>query len=159
MIGTKDIRVILDFLPEAQSGSGEDFLLGASGSMSTFDREKLEELATMIRSTESTDRVILMQEYNTMIENWGDSFSKAKSLIDIQELVNTSTLTEDKKIAISKIIDALLVGDSASIDEVTLATKLIQDLIPATSANRETIIEKLNAISSHPSDIAKNRDL
>ncbi len=94
--------------------------------MSIFERTKLEELASIIRTTDGADRIILMQEYNTMIENWSDSFSKAKSLIDIQEAVDTTGLTADKKSSISSIIDMLLTGDATSTDEITLATKLIQ---------------------------------
>lgn len=94
--------------------------------MSSFDRSKLEELAGMIRGAESSDRIVLMQKYNLMIENWGDSFSKAKSLIDIQEVIDTTSLTNDKKTAMSDIIDALLIGDAAATDEVTLASKLIE---------------------------------
>lgn len=94
--------------------------------MSTFDRTKLDELAEMIRSTESVDRIVLMQKYNIMIENWTDSFSKAKSLIDIQEIIDTTSLSTDKKTAMTGIIDALLVGDAVATDEVTLASKLIE---------------------------------
>lgn len=108
-MNTKDIRIVLDFIPESTTTSGEDNLLSTSDSMSTFDRKKLEELAEMIRSSDSVDRVILMQQYNLMIENWNDSFSKAKSLIDIQETIDTTALSDDKKKSMSEVIDALLV--------------------------------------------------
>lgn len=157
-IGSKNLRLILDFIPESLA-TDEELSLWSSESMSSFERSKLEELASMIRETESADRVILMKEYNIMVENWDDSFSKAKSLIDIQETVDTTALSEDKKITMSAIIDALLVGDAVSVDEVTLASKLIQDLIPIDSPNRVTILEKLSAISSHPSDIETNKKL
>jgi hypothetical protein len=156
---TRDISVVFDFIAEGLTGSGGDLLLGASGAMSTFERVKLEELASMIRTTDGADRIVLMQEYNTMIENWSDSFSKAKSLIDIQEAIDTTTLTADKKSAMTALIDTLLVGDAASTDEITLASKLIQDLIPEGSANRTSILEKLTLISSHPSDITANKKL
>jgi PKD repeat protein len=157
--GTQDIHLILDFVPDTTTGSGEDILMGASGAMSSFERSKLEELASMIRTTDGADRIVLMQEYNTMIENWSDSFSKAKSLIDIQEVIDTTSLTADKKDVMGALIDTLLVGDATSTDEITLASKLIQDLIPQASPNRATILEKLTAISSHPSDITENRKL
>ncbi len=156
---SKDISVVFDFIAEGLTGSGEDLLLGASGAMSTFERAKLEELASMIRTTDGADRIVLMQEYNTMIENWSDSFSKAKSLIDIQEVIDTTALTADKKGAMTALIDTLLVGDAASTDEITLASKLIQDLIPEGSANRTSILEKLTLISSHPSDLTANKKL
>lgn len=158
VLWTQDIKIVFDFIPEGQ-GSGDDVFLSMSGAMSSFERTKLEELATMIRATDSTDRIILMQEYNTMIENWDDSFSKAKSLVDIQEIINTTSMSEDKKIAMSAIVDNLLIGDAISTDEVTLATKLIEDLIPEASQNRAIILEKLAAISSHPGDIEENKTL
>jgi hypothetical protein len=100
-----------------------------------------------------------MQAYNILIENWGDSFSKAKSLIDIQETIHKTTITEEKKRQMSVIVDNLLVGDAASIDEVTIATKLIQDLIPESSPKRTDILEKLSKISSHPANLTENRVL
>ncbi len=158
VVGTKDISLTLDFVPDSNP-TDNDLIATDSGSMNTFDKGKLDELAALIRTTDGADRVVLMQKYNIMIENWGDSFSKAKSLIDIQEALETTTLPEDKKAAITSIIDALLVGDAIATDEVTLATKLIQDLIPESSTNRATILDKLTEISSHPNDIEKNRVL
>ena len=67
-----------------------------------------------------------MKVYNTLIENWDDSFSKAKILIDLQESVNTLDISQDQKTKFSQTIDALLMGDAQSTDEVTLAAKLIE---------------------------------
>lgn len=65
--------------------------------MNEFDRKKLDELASLIRSIEDGDRVVLMKEYNILVENWDDSFAKTKKLIDIQELVDKLSISADKK--------------------------------------------------------------
>lgn len=155
---SKTLKIVFDYIvnTQATSDSGStDF----SGSMSAFDREKLDTLGTLIREAEWTDRALLMKEYNILIENWDDAFSKAKSLINIQESINNTTLSSEKKQQISQTIDALLVWDAVSTDEVTLATKLIDSLIPISSPNREVILQKLSAISSHPSLLEENKIL
>ena len=67
-----------------------------------------------------------MKEYNILIENWDDAFSKTKSLLGLQELIDTTTLPADKKSSMTQNIDALLVGGAASTDEVTLAATVIE---------------------------------
>lgn len=156
---SKDITIIFDFIPEVATVSGEGDIINFWEWINDFDKNKLNELSQIIRTAESADRIILMQKYNILIENWADSFSKAKSLIDLQEAVNTTTLSEEKKIAITTLIDNLLVGDASSIDEITIATKLIQDLIPTASPNRDSILQKLGEIASHPWNLEKNRPL
>lgn len=126
LVGTKDIPVVFDFIPEASTVSGEDMLQIASGSMSDFDREKLDALASLIRESDSSDRIVLMSLYNTMIENWDDTFSKSKSLIDIQEAVDGTSLSTEKKSAMTNLIDELLTGSAAATDDITLASKLIE---------------------------------
>jgi len=158
IVDTRDIRIIFDFVPEDTNTDWSDSLI-YGWSISDFERSKLEELSTIIRESDATDRIVLMREYNKMIENWGDTFSRAKSLIDIQELVNMSWLSQDKKDTMSRIIDELLVGNAQSIDEITIAAKVIQDLIPVESKNRTTIVEYLNTIISNPSDLENNKKL
>ena len=67
-----------------------------------------------------------MKEYNILVENWDDAFSKTKSLLSLQELIDTTTLPADKKSSMTQNIDALLVGGAASTDEVTLAATVIE---------------------------------
>ncbi len=108
----------------------------------------------------SDDRIILTQLYNILIENWDDTFERTKKLIDIQDSVNNSSnLTPSAKEEISKLIDTILVGDAQSTDEVTVAIKVIESLIPVTSTNHATIIEKIEAIKSHPDNLTLNKEL
>ena len=101
-----------------------------------------------------------MKKYNTLAENWASPFEKAKSLLDIQEYVSYSTsITSAKQQEISELIDALLVGDAQSADQVTIATKLIQDLIPESNPNYAAVKERTDAIASHPTNLEENRRL
>jgi hypothetical protein len=100
-----------------------------------------------------------MQRYNTLVENWNNTFDKAKSLIDIQESIESGTMDNDKKIKLSKVVDDLLVGDSQVIDEMGIAVRLIRDLIPIESPNHAVLIAKLADIESHPTLISENKKL
>lgn len=93
--------------------------------MSEFDRNKLDELASLIRSVDDTERLILMKSYNSLVENWDDTFAKSRTLIEIQSLVDESTIPADKKATISTVINDLLSGESQSTDDITLAARLI----------------------------------
>ncbi len=100
-----------------------------------------------------------MQEYNTLIENWDDPFSKAKKLLDIQERVDTLGLAPEIHTAFANSIDALLIGDATSTDQITIAATLIRSLIPESSPNRTAILEKLDTIISHPKLLTENKVL
>jgi PKD repeat protein/type IV secretory pathway VirB2 component (pilin) len=155
-IQSKTITLVFDFLPESSfSNSGTTLVDIASGAITTFDRAKLDELSSLIRSIEDTDRVILMKGYNTLIENWDDSFAKSKSLIDLQVSVDNSSIPPDKKASLTTVINDLLSGDAQATDDVTLAAKLIEWLV-SKSPNATELSEKLNAIISHPQSLETN---
>lgn len=81
-------------------------------------------------------------------------------MIDIQEEVLASAgMSTSEKETLSNIIDAILVGDAASTDEVTVATKVIESLIPTNNPNRSVILEKLESIKSHPGNLSENKIL
>lgn len=153
------ITIVFDYIPENQSVSGESLISLSSENLNAFDKKELDTLAGLIRETESENRIILMQLYNALVENWDDPFSKAKSLIDLQEKVNELNIESTAREDFWKTIDALLVGDSTSTDEITIAVKLIEWLIPQASSNRNIILEKLESIKSHPKLLAENKVL
>ena len=100
-----------------------------------------------------------MQRYNTLVENWNNTFDKAKSLIDIQEGIESGVMDSEQKMKLSKVVDELLIGDSQVTDEVAIAVRLIRDLIPAESPNHDVLIAKLAEIESHPTLLTENRKL
>lgn len=101
-----------------------------------------------------------MQEYSSLIENWDDVFERTKKLIDMQEeIVLSSGITDVQKKELSSIIDNILVGNANATDEVTIATQVIESLIPMNNPNRAKIIEKLESIKSHPSSLQDNKVL
>lgn len=158
VISTRIITIIFDYISDTTesnidlSGSGVSWL-------STGDRAKLEELSKMIRELKDSDRIILMQRYNTLVENWNNPFDKAKSLIDIQEGIEDGNITEDMKVKMSKVIDELLIGDAEVTDEVGIAALLIRDLIPKESPNQAELLAKLSEIESHPTLLDANKKL
>lgn len=155
---TKIITVILDYISATVEN---DINLSGSGTteLSSGDRKKLEELSKMIRDLTGSDRIILMQRYNTLVENWNNPFDKAKSLIDIQEGIESSSMDSEKKAKISKIVDELLIGDAQVTDEVGIAALLIKDLIPAESPHHDALLSKLAEIQSHPALLDANKKL
>lgn len=158
LIGSRNVQIVADFISDTENSA---LLSGSGGSwFSTKDKENLEKLQAKIRDLQSDDRIILTQDYNTLIENWDDELERTKKLIDIQEEVLASAgMSASEKETLSNIIDAILVGDAASTDEVTVATKVIESLIPTNNPNRATILEKLEAIKSHPGNLSENKIL
>lgn len=156
-----DSRIITIILDYVSSTAEENIDLNGSGSigLSTNDKAKLEELSKMIRELTDSDRIILMQRYNTLVENWNNTFDKAKSLIDLQEWVESGTMDNDMKWKMTKVIDELLIGDAQVTDEVGIAAILIKDLIPVASPNHDVLLEKLAEIESHPTLLDTNKKL
>ncbi len=157
-VATKTLTVILDYI----AGTSENTIdLSGSGvtGLSTGDRAKLEELSKMIRELTDSDRIILMQRYNVLVENWNNPFDKAKSLIDIQEGIESANIDSDRKTKMSQIVDELLIGDATVTDEVGIAALLIRDLIPKESPNHDTLLAKLAEIESHPTLLEENKKL
>jgi hypothetical protein len=158
VIATRTINIILDYIAST-SEAGIDLTGTGTAGLSQGDRSKLEELSKLIRELTEGDRIILMQRYNTLVENWNNTFDKAKSLIDIQEGIESGTMDTEQKAKLSKIVDELLIGDAQVTDEVGIAVHLIRDLIPAESPNHDILISKLTEIESHPTLLDANRKL
>lgn len=156
VIQTKILTLVFDFISDTTTSLSWETLVDLwSWGISNYDRERLDQLSSLIRSLDDSNRVILMKEYNTLVENWDDSFSKSKVLIDIQTIVDSSTLPNDKKTSITHIINDLLSGDSRATDDITLAARLIQWLV-SKSPNAGILWEKLSAIESHPQSLETN---
>jgi PKD repeat protein len=159
LTSTKTITIVFNYQQSVTTISGEGNGNTDSWVISTFDKEKLDELSEAIRWLSQDNRVILMKQYNILVENWSDTFSKSKSLLDIQESINQTSETDQIKENIGTIIDALLIGDARAIDEVTIAARLIQWLIPDASPNKTNIKEKLDMILAHPGLLDQNKIL
>ncbi len=157
VVATRTITIILDYI--ASTSEADVLLTGSTVGLSSTDRAKLEELSKLIRELTDSDRIILMQRYNTLVENWNNTFDKAKSLIDIQEGIESGTMSSDQKMKLSKVVDDLLIGDSQVTDEIAIAVRLIRDLIPTESQNHDILISKLSEIESHPTLLTENKKL
>lgn len=158
VISTRTITLVLDYIANTIETNKDLSGSGIAG-LSSGDKSKLEELSKMIRDLTNSDRIILMQRYNTLVENWNNPFDKAKSLIDIQEGIDSGNMDSTTKAKLSKIIDELLIGDAQVTDEVGVAAVLIRDLIPKESPNHDAILEKLTEIESHPTLLDINKKL
>jgi hypothetical protein len=158
IIASRIVHIVLDYIAST-SESGVDLSGSGVAGLSQSDRNRLEDLSKMIRELTDTDRIVLMQRYNTLVENWNNPFDKAKSLIDIQEGIESGTMDTTVKTKISKIVDDLLIGDAVATDEVAVAVHLIRDLIPKESPNHDALIAKLAEIESHPGVLDKNKAL
>ncbi len=159
VVKTKTLTLVLDFISATPEKDVEMEKFGANA-LSDFERGKIDTLATLIREIEdATERIIIMKKYNILVENWNDSFEKAKTLIDIQELIVDAELPAQKKKQITKIIDELLIGGAESVNSISVAAQLIKDLIPTENANREKIIGNLDTILNQIDKKEENRKL
>lgn len=160
IIGSREVEIIADFIADTSDSTTRDISGTGSEGFSQKDKNNLENLQAKIRNLESDDRIILTQEYNSLIENWDDELERTKNLIGIQEEVESSAgMTDSQKKEFATLIDTILVGDATATDEVTVATKVIESLIPADNPNKTIITEKLEAIKSHPGNLTENKTL
>jgi PKD repeat protein len=159
-IESKIITLSFNYIKKSSTASSEEMIIPSSSwAISAFDKEKLDDLSEAIRGLSPDNRIILMKDYNTLMENWSDSVTKAQSLINIQESIDSTNESDSIKQKITAIIDELLVGDAKANDEVTIAATLIKSLIPASSENKKVIEEKLDMILAHPGKLEENRSL
>lgn len=158
-IATKTITLVFDFIVETNTAEADAFSNIDNIALSEFEKEKLQKLAELIRGLPDSARIVTMQEYNVLVENWESTFERAKNLVDIQLLINDQDVDDSIKEKISTTIDELLVGEATSTNAVTVATTLIKNLLPTNSANYNQMVEKIDAIASHPSDREKNRQI
>lgn len=158
-VATRNIQLVLDFLPEASKQTPETTEPGLSH-LSELDKARLEEFAEQIRTLPDADRLIIMKQYRTLVENWEIDTERAKNLIDIDSTVSRSTtIPEPTKKAISDTIESLLMRGADTTNKIMVSIKLIRDLIPTKSPNYKVIQEKLDAIESHPNNITENKKL
>lgn len=127
--------------------------------MSVSDKNLIEKLSSEIRSLESEDRGVLMQKYNTLIENWNDTTEKTKILLDIQEYVDASSIKSTQKTKMGDILSSLLVGEEMAQDHILVSTQLINNLIPTDHPSKQKISEALKEIESHPTNITENKKI
>jgi hypothetical protein len=112
LVGKKDIRIVLAWV----SGS-TDTTLSASGSigtgsvsraMSATDIARLDTIAAKLRTFPQDTRVEVMKRYNDLIENWDDSFERTKILIDLQQYVDSSSISAGEKSSLGSLFDIML---------------------------------------------------
>lgn len=159
LIQSKIIHLVFDFVNEETTEAPlppEKIQKEISNS----DKEALDSLYNLIRELNAEDRIVVMQKYNILLENWESIFERTKSLIDIQEYVSYShSIDPHKRTAISENIDAIIRSGSEKTNEIDLAIQLIRNLIPDHSNNAQAIHEKLDLIASHPLNTEENRKL
>ena len=160
VLWSQQIDIIADFISDITPETTNLLTDSGSESFSQKEKENLEKFQAKIRTIQSDERIILTQDYNSLIESWDDTLERTKKLIDIQEEINGSAwVTDTDKKELSGIIDSILVGDANATDEVTVATRVIESLVSSTNPNHNTIIEKLESIKSHPNNLKENKTL
>ena len=65
----------------------------------------------------------------------------------------------DTKDTFSRIIDIILVGDAQATNEISVAIRVIDGLIPIDNPNRSYIIERIDKIKSNQANLADNKIL
>lgn len=160
VFATEDIQIVLDFIPESNNEVIKDTTGTWSLWFSAIDKENLDALQAIIRNLEAEDRIIFTQYYNNLIENWWDLSDRTEWLLAIQKEVNASqSLTSKQKEELSNIIDLTLVGDAQAMNEISIASHVIEGLIPSENTNRAAILERLEKIKSNPANLTENKVL
>lgn len=158
ILKTKNIQVIFDYIPEVSDDTPSNISGTWSEAFSKTDKENLEKLQAKIRGFLPEDRIIFTQYYNSLIENWADIHDRTEGLLTIQKEVIANTNFEDTtKTELSGIIDLILVGDAQATNEISVASRVIEWLIPSDSANRTYIMERVEQIKAHPGKLAENK--
>lgn len=158
ILGSKKIQVIFDYIPELNDNTDMTTTEGGSWSFSVVDKENLEKLQAKIRTFTPEDRIIFTQYYNNLIESWGDSYDRTEWLLTIQKEVLANTNFDDAtKTELSSIIDVILVWDAQATNEISVASRVIEWLVPTDSANRPYIIERLEKIKANPGKLVENK--
>ena len=123
----RTLSVVLDYIADTPGIQANDLSGSGNLGLSTVDRGNLEKLQAKIRNLTSDDRIILTQYYNSLIENWDDLHDRTEGLLQIQTTVNESTTIADGiKKEFSDILDIILVGDAASTNEISVASRVIE---------------------------------
>ena len=160
IIGTKDIKVVYDFVtsPSAESLSeGADTL---PKDISEIDKVNLEKLKDLIRGAKEQDRLKMMQYFSSLQENWFDTREKTKTIIDFETYIDSgSALDIATKDSLYSLLEGFLLADTQVKDDVSLATKVLKSLIPKTNSSYDQIIKNIDDIISHPTNTTLNKEL
>ena len=160
VLWARTVSVVLDYIADTSGIQANDLSGSGNLGLSTVDRGNLEKLQAKIRNLTSDDRIILTQYYNSLIENWDDLHDRTEGLLQIQTTVNESTTIADGiKKEFSDILDIILVGDAASTNEISVASRVIEWLIQIDDPDHDYTIERLEKIKAHPANLTENKIL
>lgn len=156
IIATKIIPIILAYntaSPEETPQTTNSWSIGLSQS----EKENLEKLDAKIKSFPTEERIIFTQLYNNLVSDWNDAFSRTENLLALQKQSdNSNGLSKEQKNELSLLIDTILVGDAQAVNDVSVASRVIEGMI-SKSAEKDFITERLEMIKSHPGDLAQNK--
>lgn len=157
LLASKVITVNLDFVTE---NPGNDNLSELSTEkLSLSEKEKLDRLAAAIRNLTDGDRILAMQDYNNMVENWDSMIERTTHLVNIEtSIMNSQTVDQSAKETIVGIINEMFQEWSQTGNEIETAIKLVR-ILTSESSSASEIQEKLDQIFSHPNNIEANRPL
>lgn len=161
LIGSKDIKVVFDFI------TGDSSAESLSGSTNTLPKDisendtvNLEKLKNLIKESGEKDRLKMMQYYGALQENWFDTREKTKTIIDFENYIDTnSSLDAKSKEAFYSLLEGFLVAETQVKDDIGLATSVLKSLIPKTNAKYAEIMKNIDEILSHPTNTALNKEL
>lgn len=163
IVGTKMITLIFPFISESPStwtweySSGSD--TGTDGrTMTAWDRALISRLDFLIRSAPQSVQEMLRPKYNLLLDNWIDSTEKARIIIEMKEIISTSGLDASTTTDFMNVLDQILGEDLQSMTEIDSAIRAIEWLV-AQSMNSGSIMESLNQIRSHPTNLELNKQI
>lgn len=160
VIGTKDVKIIYDFVDDSMAQTLSGSLDNLPKDISEIDKANIEKLKDLIRNTKEQDRLKMMQYLALLQENWFDTREKTKIIIDFENYIDTSSPIDAKtKEEFYSILEGFLMTDNQIKDDITLATKVLKSLIPKTNPSYTQIMKNIDEILSHPTNITLNKEL
>ena len=160
VIGTKDIKIVYDFVTSPSAESLSESADTLPKDISEIDKVNLEKLKDLIRGAKEQDRLKMMQYFSSLQENWFDTREKTKTIIDFETYIDSgSSLDVATKDSFYSLLEGFLFADTQVKDDVGLATKVLKSLIPKTNSSYDQIIKNIDDIISHPTNTTLNKEL
>lgn len=163
-IDSRDIVITLAYLDDKVAEPISS--TGSLASLTDADKIILESLKDLVRTiAPEGQRVKFMQYINQIQENWSDVTAKTKTIIDFQQAVAELSLSETDKNKFLTNLDSLLLSDSETKDDVSLAASVLRKLVPSTNIHYKEIFGDdgkgglVGEIMSHPTNTALNKEL
>ena len=94
--------------------------------MSNFEKEHLSTLDGLIRGAPASAQEVLRKNYNLLLENWDDVNERTKIILDMEETIGKSGMSEGEKTRAIQALRDIMAGEVQSQNAIESALKTIE---------------------------------